>query len=43
MNAADETGIEKMTLVTWERYPAEGIKIGEKSIRVVPLEEWALW
>ncbi|MBP1912641.1 ATP-binding protein [Thermococcus stetteri] len=42
VNAADETGIEKLTLVTWERYPAESIKIGEKSIRVVPLEEWAL-
>ncbi|MDI3475749.1 MAG: uncharacterized protein PWQ79_481 [Thermococcaceae archaeon] len=41
VDAADETGIEKLTLITWEQYPVEEVKVGEKNIRVVPFEEWA--
>lgn len=43
VNVVNEMGIEKMMLVIWERYLVEGIKIGEKSIRVVLFEEWVLW
>ncbi|AFL96222.1 hypothetical protein CL1_2029 [Thermococcus cleftensis] len=38
IEASSETGIERLTVVTWER--GRRIKIGGKTVRVVALEEW---
>ncbi|WP_456423192.1 ATP-binding protein [Thermococcus sp.] len=38
IEASSETGIERLTVITWER--GRTIKIGGKTVRVVTLEEW---
>ena len=40
VEASSETETEKLTVVTWERYPEEELEVGGRVVRVVPIEKW---
>ncbi len=43
VEASSETETEKLTVVTWERYPKEELEVGGRVVRVVPIEKWIRW
>jgi len=40
IEAASETGIEELTVVTWEKEKEKKIELGERVVRLLSIEEW---
>ncbi|WP_457750440.1 ATP-binding protein [Thermococcus sp.] len=42
LEAAGETGVNRLTVVTWERYAKKELKLGGRLVRVLTMEEWIM-
>ena len=40
IEASAETGIEELTVVTWERYPGGKLEVAGRVIHPIPIEKW---
>ncbi len=40
IEASAETGIEELTVVTWERYPEGKLEVADRVIHPIPIEKW---